>query len=131
MVQHKMPGLAEHGDLIIGSADAEIVAELAPHDQDIVIDKKRPSAFYGTRLDLLLKELGAEQLIVCGVTTNCCVETTARDASQRDMQVFVVGEACGELEEERHTVTLRAMDMLFADIITLDELTAALASPPA
>ncbi|WP_394729364.1 cysteine hydrolase family protein [Altererythrobacter sp. GH1-8] len=126
MVQHKMPGLAEHRALVAGTADAEIVDELAPQSGDIVIDKNRPSSFYGTQLDEILERQGIKQLVVCGVTTNCCVETTVRDASQRDLEVFVVGEACGELDEERHNVALRAMDMLFADVISIDQMRVAL-----
>ena len=126
MVEHKMPGLAEHKALIAGSDDAAIVAQLAVQDDDVVIDKNRPSAFFGTDFDDILKERGITQLVVCGVTTNCCVETTVRDASQRDIEVFVVGEACAELDQERHDVSLRAMDMLFADVISIAQLETAL-----
>ena len=90
MVRHKMPGLAEHSALQAGSIDAAIVSELVVSDSDVVIDKNRPSAFYGTALDDILKSRDIKQLVVCGVTTNCCVETTVRDASQRDLETFVV-----------------------------------------
>jgi ureidoacrylate peracid hydrolase len=125
MVQHMMPELAECQALKAGSEDAEIVPELSPTADDIVIDKNRPSSFYGTRLDSVLAEIGRPQLLVCGVTTNCCVESTVRDASHRDMQVFVVGDACGELDEERHRVSLRTMGMLFGDIISVSDVAAA------
>ena len=126
MVRHKMPGLAEHGALQTGSTDAAIVWELAVMPDDIVIDKNRPSAFYGTALDDIFELRDISQLVVCGVTTNCCVETTVRDASQRDIETFVVADACGELDQERHDVSLRAMDMLFADVISVADLRQAL-----
>ena len=122
MVEHMMPELAQFQALRAGSEDAAIVAELAVHDDDIIIDKNRPSSFFKTNLDDVLQHLGRSQLVVCGVTTNCCVESTVRDASHRDLQVFVVGDACGELDEERHRVALRGMDMLFADVISIDDL---------
>jgi ureidoacrylate peracid hydrolase len=126
MIKHLLPELAEKGALKEGSHDAEIIPEMNVRDDEIVLDKNRPSSFHGTDLDGILERMGVSQLIVCGVTTNCCVETTVRDASQRDYEVFVVGDACGELEEERHRVALKTMDMLFADVVTVNALRATL-----
>jgi ureidoacrylate peracid hydrolase len=126
MIEHLLPELAEVHALKIGSDDAAIVPELAPRADEHVVDKNRPSAFYNTRLDEWLSDAGREQLIVCGVTTNCCVESTVRDASHRDMQVFVIADACAELDEERHAVSLKTMDMLFADVIDIEQLRQAL-----
>lgn len=120
MIEHLMPQLAEVSALQRGSADADVVPELKPVAGEHVIDKNRPSAFYQTTLEELLKGLGCSQLAVCGVTTNCCVESTVRDASHRDLQVFVIEDACAELDPERHAVSLRTMDMLFADVIGLE-----------
>lgn len=122
MVQSIMPQLAEVEALRAGTADAEIVPELTPAAGEHIIDKNRPSAFFRTDLDALIDELGCRQLVVCGVTTNCCVESTVRDASHRDLEVFVVGDACAELDDERHRVSLRTMDMLFGDVLAIDEL---------
>ncbi|MEM8816453.1 MAG: cysteine hydrolase [Pseudomonadota bacterium] len=122
MVEHLLPELQQVSALKAGSADAEIVPELVVDSGDVVIDKNRPSSFYNTNLDEILDRLDRKQLVVCGVTTNCCVESTVRDASHRDLHVFVVGDACGELDEERHRVSLTTMDMLFADVISIDEL---------
>lgn len=120
IIEHLMPQLAEVNALQKGTPDADIVPELTPEAGEQIIDKNRPSSFYGTNLGALLADAGATQLIVCGVTTNCCVESTVRDASHRDLQVFVIEDACAELDEERHTVSLRTMDMLFADVISLE-----------
>jgi len=116
-----MPELMEIGALAEGSEDIEIVDPLLPEEDDFVIDKNRPSAFYATGLETILNGLGTEQLVVCGVTTNCCVETTVRDASQRDYKTFVVRDAVAELEDDRHEIALRSMDMLFADVVSLDD----------
>jgi ureidoacrylate peracid hydrolase len=117
----KYPEMEEIGSLAAGSWDAEIVDELAPAPGDFVIDKSRYSAFYGTRLEPVLNGLGVRSLIICGVTTNICVETTARDASQRDYRVFVVREATGELTRERHENALAILQYGFGWVVSLDE----------
>jgi ureidoacrylate peracid hydrolase len=127
IIDHMMPELAQVNALKAGSEDADIVPELTPSAGEIVIDKNRPSAFFNTNLESLLSDLGRSQLIVCGVTTNCCVESTVRDASHRDLQVFVIEDACAELDPERHAVSLRSMDMLFGDVINMDTYRQALA----
>ena len=116
-----MPELIEAGALAAGSEDIEIVAELKPNDGDYIVDKNRPSAFYATSLETILRGLGTDKLVVCGVTTNCCVETTVRDASQRDYRTFVVEDAVAEFEDDRHKIALKSMDMLFADVLKLDD----------
>ncbi len=116
-----MPQLIEVGALAGGSRDADIIDQLRPQEGDFVVDKNRPSAFYATGLETNLNGLGTEKLVVCGVTTNCCVESTVRDASQRDYKTFVVKDAVAELDDERHDVSLRSMDMLFADIVSLED----------
>ena len=62
-----------------------------------MIDKNRPSAFYGTQLEPILTSARIDSLVVCGVTTNMCVETTARDASQRDYRTFTVARRHGRV----------------------------------
>ena len=116
-----MPELIEVGALAAGTEDIEIVDALAPEASDFIVDKNRPSAFYATGLETILNGLGTEKLVVCGVTTNCCVETTVRDASQRDFKTFVVEDAVAELEDDRHEIALRSMGMLFADVLSLED----------
>lgn len=121
LVEELMPALREHRALVAGTADAEIVPALAPQPGDYVLEKNRPSSFYATPLETWLNGLGTEELVVCGVTTNCCVETTVRDASQRDYRTFVVEDAVAEFDEERHRVALRSMGMLFAHVVQLEQ----------
>lgn len=125
LVEELMPALREHKALVVGSEDAAIVAPLAPRPGDYILDKNRPSSFYGTPLESWLNGLGVEDLVVCGVTTNCCVESTVRDASHRDYRTFVVEDAVAEFDEERHRVALRSMGMLFAFTSTVDQVSAA------
>lgn len=113
LVDQLMPGLRAERALLAGTWDAEIVDELAPVAGEAVIDKNRPSAFFRTALDELLEAGKVEQLVVCGVTTNCCVESTVRDASQRDIVPFVVADATAELDPGRHEAALATIALLF------------------
>ncbi|TDL44014.1 cysteine hydrolase family protein [Microbacterium oleivorans] len=107
-----------------GEPEIEIIDELAPLPGEIVIDKSRPSAFYGTRLEPVLTGLGIRNLVICGVTTNICVETTARDAGQRDYGTYVVRDAVAEFTAERNHYALFAIDWSFGETVTLDEVEA-------
>lgn len=122
-----LPALRENHALAAGSEDIEIVDELTPRDGEIVIDKNRPGAFHGTPLQSCLDGLDADGLIVCGVTTNVCVDTTVREAMQRDYRVWVVADATAEFEADRHTVALKGLGWMFASIV---ELRGALAAIP-
>ena len=97
-----------------------MVEALSPRPGDYVVDKNRPSSFYATGLEPILNGLDIDSLVICGVTTNCCVETTVRDASQRDYKTFVVADATGELEQERHDFAINTMAFLFAEVVTVD-----------
>jgi ureidoacrylate peracid hydrolase len=125
IIHELSPHLKEVDALVENSWDVEVVDALRPADGDRVIDKNRPSAFYASSFDTTLTELGVDSLVVCGVTTNCCVESTVRDASQRDYKTFVVEDAVAEFEEDRHRVALQSMDRLFADVVTLADVSAA------
>lgn len=123
-----MPALAESRSLEAGTWDAELLEELEVRPEDEIIDKNRYSAFYGTRLEPALTSMGIRDLILCGVTTNMCVETTARDAGQRDYRTFVVGDACGELEPVRHDTALVTIGFGFGWVIDTDTAVAAMAA---
>ena len=128
LVHDLMPALASAGSLAAGSWDAELVDELRPGADDFVVDKNRYSAFYGTGLEPILTSLGVRRLVICGVTTNMCVETTARDASQRDYHTFVVSDATGELDRPRHDMALATLGFGFGRVVTRDEVAEAWSS---
>jgi ureidoacrylate peracid hydrolase len=128
LVQEVLPALADVKSLAAGTWDAELVDELVPTDEDFVLDKNRYSAFYGTGLEPILTSLGVRNLVVAGVTTNMCVETTARDASQRDYRVFVVSDATGELDAARHDMALATLGFGFGAVVASDDVTRAWAA---
>jgi ureidoacrylate peracid hydrolase len=128
LVQEIMPALGSSGSLAAGSWDAELVDELPAGTDDFVIDKNRYSAFYGTGLEPVLTSLKVRNLVICGVTTNMCVETTARDASQRDYRTFVVSDATGELDKARHDMALATLGFGFCAVVDSDTVLSAWSS---
>ncbi|MBL8644083.1 MAG: cysteine hydrolase, partial [Rhodospirillaceae bacterium] len=90
------PNLKRHGDLRRDTVDAEIMPEIAPQPGDVMIDKQRYSAVINTDLEGWLRRNNKTCIIVGGVTTGMCVESTVRDLGQRDFQVFVVPEMCAD-----------------------------------
>jgi nicotinamidase-related amidase len=75
----------------------ELDPRLVPADGDLRITKWRQSAFFATDLDLCLRRLGVERVLVVGITTNVCVLATTKDASERDYETVVVGDLTGAL----------------------------------
>jgi ureidoacrylate peracid hydrolase len=127
LVDALMPELRSENALVAGDWDAETVDELKALPGEMVIDKNRPSAFFRTEFDAWIAANAIRRLIICGVTTNCCVETTVRDASQRDLETFVVADATGELDPARHASALNTMGLLFAKVVTITDVECALA----
>ena len=117
-----MPGLAEAACCAAETHDAELIAELTPHPQDFVVDKNRYSAFYGTPLESYLNSQDIRNLVICGVTTNVCVETTARDASQRDYRTLIVRDATGEIAPERHEWALQTLGTRFGWVVDSEDI---------
>jgi len=122
------PRLGELGALKRGTPDVELFEAANPDPRDWIIDKPRYSAFFGTDLDVLLAANGIRSLIVTGVTTSMCVETTARDAAQRDMRTFVVREAVADFDEARHQASLNAIAFGFGRVVGLDAMGEAIAA---
>ena len=75
--------------------------EFAPQEGDLVVHKKTFGAFNSSNLDDVLREHGIDTLVICGISTNCCVETTARDAADRGYGVVIVDEALRRLRRGR------------------------------
>ncbi len=111
------------GDLIeYGTKDWELIKSLKPPDTDGVIDKDRYSVFHGTGLDESLKSRKIDELIITGVMTNCCCETTARDAFVRDYRVFFASDATATVNDELHIASLKNLAFGFAHIVSTEQL---------
>src|SRR5215208_3281471 len=122
LVHELRPHLKQGGALRAGDWDSDLIAELQPRAGEYVVNKNRYSGFLATNLEQILTDHGIRTLILCGVTTNMCVETTARDASQRDYRVYVVREATGEYDPTRHEHALNAIAFGFGWVVSLDEM---------
>jgi len=93
--------------LIRGEAGHDIVSELYPLDSEIVIDKPGKGAFYATELGDVLQKYGIENLLVCGVTTEVCVNTTVREANDRGYRCVVLADCCASYFPEFHEMGLK------------------------
>lgn len=111
------PNLARVGALRRGSGDELLSPAVAILPEDRVVDKTRFSALIGTDLEARLREADVNRVVVCGVTTSMCVESTVRDLSQRDFETYVVADACADFEERRHLASLESMEFGFARIL--------------
>jgi nicotinamidase-related amidase len=110
----------------VGSRDHEILDELKPVPGEHVLRKTTVGAFASTAIDSLLRSLGVDQLYMVGVSTNMCVETTAREAADRGYQVTLVEDACATTFEDLHQVTLRNFQRLFGRVAATDQVLAEL-----
>ncbi len=107
---------------LAGSEGAEIIDELEVKEEDYIIRKRRYSAFFGTDLDLTLRELGIKKLYISGVLTNICVLHTAGDAVLRGYEVAVLKDCTAALNEYDYEYALRHMENVFrAEITTLND----------
>ena len=96
-----------------------------PVDGDLVVRKHRYSAFAGTSLDLLLRSRGIRTVVLAGVSTNSCVEATAREAFSLDYYVLYVEDACASWDMDLHRATLASADRRYAQVIDTDAMVAA------
>ena len=119
-------GAAQAGALVEGDWGAEIHDDVQPRGDELVIVKRRVSAFYHTDLQLALAQLNVTTLILCGVATNYVVEGTARDAADAGYQVIIAEDCCSTLSEEAHQASLQTLGLL-ATITNSSEIAAALA----
>lgn len=81
---------------------SDFVPEIGPRQGDIIITKRQWGAFYGTDLDLQLRRRGIGTIVLCGIATNFGVESTARDAWERNYEIIFAEDAMSSMEEESH-----------------------------
>jgi biuret amidohydrolase len=117
--------------LVRGEPGHDIIAELYPQADEPVIDKPGKGAFYQTDLDLMLRNRGIETLLVCGVTTEVCVNTTVREANDRGYRCIVLADCCASYFPEFHAAGLamiKAQGGIFGSVATSQALLGALAA---
>lgn len=103
---------------VSGTWGAQVVDELKPAEKDYVVHKRRYSAFFATDLDLLLRELNVDTLILTGLVTNVCVQHTAADAFFRGYTVIVPRDCVEAVNEETHKAALKYMETFYGCTVT-------------
>jgi ureidoacrylate peracid hydrolase len=105
-----------NGMCLEGSPESEIHNDITPLPEEKIILKHRYSAFYNTDLETVLRCLKIEDIVITGIMTNMCCESTARDAYYRDYRVFFLADATGSINEEMHLASLLNLAFGFAFI---------------
>jgi nicotinamidase-related amidase len=119
MVRYGLP--SDEAFELRGTWDSEMVADIAPEPDDIVVTKHRSSGFIGTSLDLILRSNAIKSVVVIGDVTQGCVESTARDALFFNYYPVVVSDAVASLDERLHEASLFVMASRF-DVCDSDEI---------
>jgi ureidoacrylate peracid hydrolase len=88
-----------------------------PGEHDTIVVKHRYDAFHATNLDLLLRSHGIRTLVLSGVSTHVCVETTVRSAFVRDYYTVVVSDGCAAYSAEEHQTSLKVIDRFFGEVV--------------
>jgi maleamate amidohydrolase len=115
--------------LVAGSAAGQIMGEVAPASGEVVVVKQYASAFFGTSLASTLTALGADTLVIAGVSTSGCVRATAVDACQHGFVPLVVRSAVGDRDPAPHEANLLDLQAKYAEVVDEGEALAYLADP--
>ena len=103
-----------------GTPGADFVGP-KPADGELVIAKLRYSAFFGTDIDGELTRRGIDTVVVCGLTTECCIDSSVRDAFHLDYHVFIAGDACAAYEPDLHAGALKSLELNCAILVDTAE----------
>lgn len=123
LLLEKYPAIEEQKVLFEGTSSFELYQEVPPPlDGEYRIVKHGYDSFHGTNLDILLRNLAVENVIITGVTTNCCCESTARSAFEHDYGVIFSSDATAAFEERLHENTLASIRELFGTVMSVDEI---------
>ena len=110
----KVPAL---GILIRGSEWVKVDERIRPTPSERVIEKKYASAFFDTRLDMELRSLGVDTVVMAGCTTSGCIRASAIDSMQYGFRTVVIRDAVGDRAKEPHEVNLFDIDAKYGDVV--------------
>lgn len=112
-----------HGKMLchVDSREAMILDELAPLENELLITKGSSGIFNGTAFDQIMRNMGIDSLVICGVGTSYCVETAVRNAGDRNFEVVMVGDACAAMNPEQERVTAEVLDGVYCRVKSTDE----------
>ncbi len=102
--------------------DSQIVSELTPDDEDIVVIKTTDSALTGTNLRLVLRNMEIENVIAVGIFTDQCVSSTVRSLADESFNVVVVEDCCAAATEELHLNELKSINMIYCHVVQSEDI---------
>jgi ureidoacrylate peracid hydrolase len=106
------------------SWSGDFYGEVRPRDDEVVVTKHRFCAFTNTDLDLVLRSHDVRTIVLAGVASNVCVETTARAGFVRDYHVVFTSDGTATYDDAMHAAALRTIDLYFGEVVTIDDLVA-------
>jgi len=116
MTQRKGEDLANIAICRAGTPGVEFY-RVQPQAGELQVEKRLYSGFSGTDLEQQLRQRGIDTLLVCGYTTECCVDSTVRDAFERDFHVFIAADACAAYAADLHHASLCALGLSCALLV--------------
>ena len=119
-------GMIATGRLAASDPGVAIHPDVEPVDGDVVVVKKRTSAFSGSDLEIVLRSQGVTTLVLTGVRTSGVVAATLREAADRDYDLVVLEDACADVEPDVHDILLHRIFPRYATVTTADEWVAGL-----
>ena len=105
-----------------GDHRGEIISEIAPQKDDVVVTKTTDSALTGTNLRLILYNMGIDTVIVTGTMTDQCVSCTVRDLADESFKVWLIEDACLAATKRLHENELESLNNIYCHVITTNEL---------
>lgn len=112
-------GIAQSGGTFSDAQAAQVHPDIAPRDGDVVIVKRRVSAFMGSDLEVILRARGIDSVILTGIATSGVVLSTLREAADLDYAITVLSDCCADADEEVHRVLLEKVFPRQADVLTV------------
>jgi nicotinamidase-related amidase len=100
---------------------AKVHASVAPEPGDVIITKRRVSAFTGSDLEVVLRSLGIRHLVLSGIATSGVVLSTVREAADKDFELTVLSDCCADADEEVHRVLVTKLFPRQANVTTVEE----------
>ena len=120
-IAHELKLWGDHA--IVGTEGAEVIPELEPKEGDYIVPKRRYSGFYGTDMEMLLKELNVDTVILTGLHAHMCVRHTAADAYYRGYNIIVPTDGVDSFTEEDYLAGLKYLKEVYgAEISDVDEI---------
>lgn len=104
-----------------GTPEHRVIAPLSPRSDELVLNKTTSGAFNSTGFEVTLRTLGVDTIVITGLSTCACVETTARAASDRGIKCAIVEDACAAFDQDLHNATMRSFHLYFGDVRSADQ----------